>query len=230
MAQLVRDEGVVLAREDHMETDIIATVLTKNHGKLRILAKGARRLTSPSGAVLDLANRVELIYYRRRGLSLLREASLIRGFPRLRQDLARLEAALKGLALAREILPEHQAESAVYRLLLSFLQTLEGGGDPAKTVLSFALHLLGLLGYGPHVGGCVVCGATEELTWSGERGGLLCRKCGGEGETLAPEFWRYLLAFQKLPVWAAGRIAMKGEEVQRAWDLLNEFLSYQLRR
>ena len=56
MAQLVRDEGVVLAREDHMETDVIATVFTKSHGKLRILAKGARRLTSLGGAVLDRAN------------------------------------------------------------------------------------------------------------------------------------------------------------------------------
>lgn len=230
MAQLVRDEGVVLAREDHMETDIIATVLTKNHGKLRILAKGARRLTSPSGAVLDVANRVELIYYRRRELPLLREATLIRSFSHVREDLARLEAALRGLALARDVLPEGQPEPRAYPLVLSFLQTLEGGSPPAKVLFSFVLHLLSLLGYGPHLEGCVACGAKEELTWSGERGGLVCRKCGGEGEALAPDFWRYLLAFQKLPVWAAGRIAMKGEDLQRAWDLLQKFLSYQLGR
>ncbi len=230
MAQLVRDEGVVLAREDHMETDLIATALTKNHGKLRILAKAARRLTSPSGAVLDVANRVELIYYRRRELPLLREASLMRGFLRMREGPARLEAALRGLAWARDILPEGQPEPRAYHLVLSFLQTLEGGSSPDKVLLSFVLHLLSLLGYGPHLEGCVVCGATEELTWSMERGGLICRGCGGEGEALAPDFWRYLLAFQRLPVWAAGRIAMKEEDFQRAWALLQEFLSYQLGR
>lgn len=230
MAQLVRDEGVVLAREDYMETDLLVTLLTRGHGKLRLVAKRARRITSESGAYLDLTNLVQVIYYARRGLPLLREVSLIRAFPRIHEDLARTEAALTGLLLTREILPEQQHQPEAYRLLLSFLRALETAREPRKILLSFGLHLVELLGYGPHLEGCVVCGREDQLTWSGERGGLLCRGCGGEGEELSPGFCRYLLAFQRLPVWAAGRVAMKGEEVEKAWDLFHQFLSYQLKR
>jgi len=230
MAQLVRDEGVVLSRQDFMETDVLVTLFTQRHGKIRVLAKRARRLSSESGAYLDLMHRVEVIYYQRREVHLLREASLIRSFPRIRGDLSRTEVALASLSLAQEILPEAQPNPEAYRLLLSFLQALEGGVEPKKAGLSFSLHLCGLLGYGPHLDGCVVCGRTEDLTWSLERGGLLCRACGGEGEMLAPRFWRYLLALQKLPVWAAGRVAMGEEEVEKAWELLRNFLAYQIGR
>ncbi|MEN3010933.1 MAG: DNA repair protein RecO [Candidatus Bipolaricaulaceae bacterium] len=230
MTQLVRDEGVVLGRQDYMETDVLVTLFTRGHGKLRLVAKRARRISGESGAYLDLTNRVAVIYYSRRGLPLLKEASLVRSFPQIRADLTRAEAALQGLALAGEILPEQQPQPEAYRLLLSVLQALEGGGAARRILLSFGLHLVETLGYGPHLAGCVVCGATESLTWSGERGGLLCRECGGEGEVLSPAFWRYLLALQRLSVWAAGWVAMKEEEVEKAWDLFRQFLSYQLKR
>ena len=79
MSRLTRDQGLVLAAKDAAETGRILTVLTLGHGKIPILAKGARRLTRPSGAILDLLNRVEVIYYERAGLQLLREASLVQG-------------------------------------------------------------------------------------------------------------------------------------------------------
>jgi DNA repair protein RecO (recombination protein O) len=230
MAHLVKDEGIVLEMRDHAETDRIVTVFTRYHGKLPILVKGARRLTSGSGAYLDLANRVGLIYYRRRGLSLLKEASLIQTFPSLREDLGKLEVALSGLILARDLLPELQPQSEAYFLLLSFLRALDFGVAPRALLLAFGLQWAKALGYGPHLGGCVGCGGKEELTFSPERGGLLCRKCGGEGEFLSPAFWRSLEALQKLPLFAAGRIRLKEEEIERGLKLLQNFLAYQLKR
>lgn len=230
MAHLVKDEGIVLAAQDHAETDRIVTVFTRYHGKLPILVKGARRLTSGSGAYLDLANRVGLVYYRRRGLSLLKEASLIQTFPALQEDLGKLEAALAGLILARDLLPELQAQSEAYFLLLSFLRALDSVVSPHPLLLAFGLQFAKALGYGPHLGGCVACGGKEELSWSPERGGLLCRGCGGEGETLSPAFWRSLEALQKLPLFAAGRVRLKEEELKRGLELLRNFLAYQLKR
>jgi len=133
MAHLVKDEGIVLEMRDHAETDRIVTVFTRYHGKLPILVKGARRLTSGSGAYLDLANRVGLIYYRPRGLSLLKEASLIQTFPSLREDLGKLEVALSGLILARDLLPELQPQSEAY-FSSSFVSSSSGFGGSAPSV------------------------------------------------------------------------------------------------
>ena len=230
MAHLVKDEGIVLASQDHAETDRIITVFTRYHGKLPLLVKGARRLTSTSGAYLDLTNRVALVYYRRRGLSLLKEASLIQTFPALREDLGKLEVALSGLILARDILPELQPQGEAYFLLLSFLRALDSGVPSRPLLLAFGLKLATALGYGPHLGGCVACGREEGLSWSPERGGLLCRGCGGAGEILSPAFWRSLEALKRLPLFAAGRVRLKQEEIERGLQLLQDFLAYQLKR
>ncbi|MEM3658124.1 MAG: recombination protein O N-terminal domain-containing protein [Candidatus Hadarchaeum sp.] len=99
MARLVRDEGVMLAREDFLETDLLVTLFIRDHRKLVLLAKRARRLPMESGAYLDLTNRVEVIHYVRRELPLLKEASLLRAFPRIRGEVERVEAALETLAV-----------------------------------------------------------------------------------------------------------------------------------
>ncbi len=47
MPKLTRDQGIVLSARDSAETDLIVSLLTPGHGKVAILAKGARRTTSP---------------------------------------------------------------------------------------------------------------------------------------------------------------------------------------
>ena len=171
MSRLTRDQGLVLAAKDAAETDRIVTVLTLGHGKIPILAKGARRLTRPSGAILDLLNRVEVIYYERAGLQLLREASLVHGFPGLRGDLDRLETALRGAVLVAKLLPERQANPVAFKLLLQCLAGLEQGISPKMLGLSFHLKILGAAEFRPHLSGCVACGEREDFTWCPERGG-----------------------------------------------------------
>lgn len=230
MSRLTRDQGLVLAAKDAAETDRIVTVLTLGHGKIPILAKGARRLTRPSGAILDLLNRVEVIYYERAGLQLLREASLVHGFPGLRGDLDRLETALRGAVLVAKLLPERQANPVVFKLLLQYLAGLEQGISPKMLGLSFHLKILGAAGFRPHLSGCVACGEREDLTWSPERGGLLCRACGGKGVEVPPRVWRTLEGLQRLPLRAAGRLKIADSTLAEAKALLEEFTEWQLER
>jgi len=220
----------VLAARDVAETDRIVTVLTLGHGKIAILAKGARRLTHSSGAILDLLNRVQVIYYERAGLQLLREASLVHGFPGLRGDLDRLETALGGAALVAKLLPERQANPVAFKLLLQYLAGLEQGISPKVLGLLFHLKILGVAGFRPHLSGCVGCGAREDLTWSPERGGLLCRACGGSGVEVPPRVWRTLEGLQRLPLRAAGRLQIGNSTVAEAKALLEEFAEWQLER
>ena len=230
MPRLTRDQGLVLAAKDAAETDRIVTVLTLGHGKIPILAKGARRLTHSSGAILDLLNRVEVIYYERGGLQLLREASLLYGFPGLRRDPDRLETALRGAALVAKLLPERQANAVAFKLLLQYLAGLEQGISPKVLGLSFHLKILGAAGFRPHLSGCVACGAREDLTWSPERGGLLCRACGGSGAEVPPRVWRTLEGLQRLPLRAAGRLQASDSTLAEARALLEEFTEWQLKR
>lgn len=229
MAELAADQGIVLKTQDHAETDRIAVVLSESRGRLDLLAKGARRLDEAAGAALDVLNVVELVYYQRRSdLHLLREASIIRTFPGIRADLARLESALSLVGWALSLVPKELPEPRAFRLTLSFLIALEGGFPPAIAPLAYGLRLLSLFGYRPHLKGCLGCGSEGELTWSPERGGLLCRACGGRGETLSPRLWRTLEALGRLPLSTLGRLQVRPDELAQMEALLQNFRQAQL--
>ncbi len=225
MAKLRRTRGIVLVSRDVQETDRLAFVLSEKEGKIALLVKRARRMESPYGAIFEPTNTVEFIYYVREGPYLLKEGSLLRLFPELRRDPDRLGAALEGLAMVAELLPERSPEPQVLRLVQGFLWELEGGLDPGLGLLSFQLKLLSFLGQGPRLDGCVRCGSQEGLTWApGE--GLLCRGCGGRGEEVPPNIWRGMRMLLNLPLGAAGVLKLTPAEESLIKRLLGEFRSY----
>ncbi len=216
---------------DYAETDRILTVLTAHHGKLSVLAKGARRSTTRFGGALDLANRVQLIYYvRRSGLHLLRETALLESFPQLREDLDRLEAALWGLTLADRVLPAETPDHATYEQVRAFLMVLAKGMDPAVGRVAFSLHLLAVTGHQPRLDGCLVCGRGDDLTWHPGRGGLLCRSCGGGGSLVPPKVWRSLSALTRFPLDRAGGLRVDPGTLAHMTGLVEVFWRHQLQR
>ncbi|MFO8033783.1 MAG: DNA repair protein RecO [Candidatus Bipolaricaulota bacterium] len=231
MATLDRDEGVVLRMRDYAETDRILTVLTPGHGKLFVLAKGARRATSRFGGALDLANRLQIVYYvRRKGLHLVREVTLLESFPALREDLSRLEAALWGLGLADWVLPAETPDASSYARVRAYLGALAGGLDPALGQVAFSLQLLVVAGHRPRLEGCLACGRQEELTWHPERGGLLCRACGGGGAEVPPKVWKSMSALTRFPLARAGRLRLDQSTLSHIMGLVEGFWRHQLQR
>lgn len=230
MPRLARDEGIVLSVRDHAETDRIATLLTLGTGKLAVLAKGARRTTSRVGAYLDPLNRIEAIYYVRKGLNLLRDASLLEHFPAFRSDLERAEAALVGAQLAERLVPDRQPNPAAYGVVVAFLRALAGGLPIDSVRLSYTLHLLASLGHRPHLAGCVACGREDELRWSPDRGGLLCRSCGGEGVPVPAPLWKSLRLLAAFPIEGSGKVRLDPALARFGAELLAAFAEYQIRR
>lgn len=229
MAQLSRDRGIVLRTQDHAETDRIAVLLTPR-GRLDVLAKGARRLERAAGAALDPLHVVDVIHYRRRGLHLLKEASMVRMFPNVRGDIERATVALQAMDWALALVPVGAPDDRPYALTLEFLVALEGGLAPTVFALGHALRLLAAAGHAPCLGGCVRCSGTEEMTWCPERGGLLCRRCGGSGELVPPRLWRSLNALARLPVAALTRLRVNDEDLAKGAVLMHAFRDAQLAR
>ena len=87
--------ALVLRTTDWSETSRIATLWTREFGKVRALAKGGRRLKSNFENALDLLTVCSIVFLRKSSgsLDLLTEAQVVQRFPRLRTDLAALYAA-----------------------------------------------------------------------------------------------------------------------------------------
>ena len=82
--------ALVLQTTDWSETSRIATLWTREFGKVRALAKGGRRLKSSFESALDLLTVCSIVFLRKSSgsLDLLTEAQVVRRYPRLRTDLA----------------------------------------------------------------------------------------------------------------------------------------------
>ena len=171
---IVRTDAVVLRAFDYGETSRIANVLTRSHGVISVIAKGARRPKSRFGSTLQPLSHVQVVFYHKpaRGLQTLKEAAHVTRFPSLQADLARLPLALRALEITRAMLGEGDAHPLALDLLVAALSVLDLAEARAANALPwYGLHLAGLLGFAPDV-------QRDDVLALGESGGGLVLDSG----------------------------------------------------
>ncbi|MDP9232994.1 MAG: DNA repair protein RecO [Actinomycetota bacterium] len=180
MPGLYKDEAIVLKTMKLGEADRIVTLLTREHGKVRAVAKGIRKTKSRFGGRLEPLTRVDLMLYRGRDLDTITAAQIITSFDDLRTDYSMLASAAALVEAVEKITPDRERSFSVYALLLGGLQALaDGKGD--SVVPAFLVKLLSLSGYHPQLTLCAGCGTTIALDgFSPAMGGAVCRLCGQE--------------------------------------------------
>jgi DNA repair protein RecO (recombination protein O) len=178
-ARLYRVHGIVLRRRDLGETDRIVTLLTLEHGKRRIVAKGSRRPASRLAGHLEPFAATRLLVARTRGLDIVSQAETIEVFAGLRTDEAAIATAGYVAELVDALLPEEQASDAVYDLLYATYGLLAEGRDARLVTRVFEMAFLRHIGYRPELRQCVVCEQAVEPVLNGFSldGGVVCHRC-----------------------------------------------------
>ncbi len=171
---IVRTDAVVLHAFDYGETSRIVRLLTRQHGVIGVLARGARRPTSQFGSTLQPMSYVQAVYYYRpqRGLQTLKEAAHVVRFTRLTSDVPRLTLGLRVIETARLRVEEGEAHPLVLDLVVRTLGALDASdGHVANAVPWFQLRLAALLGFAPDV-------QREDVLALGDDGGRLLLQSG----------------------------------------------------
>jgi DNA repair protein RecO (recombination protein O) len=183
---LYRDEGVVLRTIRLGEADRIVTMLTREHGKVRAVAKGVRRTTSKFGARLEPLSHVAMLCWQGRELDVVNQAEVLDSFRAVREDLDRVAKGFTLLEVADQLSEERHAAPRLYEMLVGALHAL-ADSDAAMLVPGFLLKALAVEGSAPIVDRCAVCGATHGLVaFDLGEGGILCRDCR-RGRSVTPE-------------------------------------------
>ncbi len=145
-ARVVTLEAIVLKRKNAGEADRLLTVFTRRKGKLRIVAKGVRKITSRRGPHVEVFNRVLATVHDGKTLT---EVSTMETFAPVRKDLSRVGAAYYLCELVDGLLPEAQPHDDVFALLLQAFTTLGTVEKSRVPVLRerFARSLLRKLGF-----------------------------------------------------------------------------------
>ena len=176
--------AIVLRTTDWSEPSRIATLWTREFGRVRVLAKGGRRLRSAFDNALDLLTLCDIVLLRKStgSLDLLTEARVVERFPRLRADLAALYGAYYVAELLGDWTSDYDPHPALFEEALDALRTLgqPEGDEVGPRVMRFELTLLHELGYGPALEACAACGGPSGesgLAFSAAAGGVVCERC-----------------------------------------------------
>jgi DNA repair protein RecO (recombination protein O) len=182
------DDAVVLRTYKSGEADRVCVLWTKEHGKVRILAKGVRKTSSRMGGSLEPMAHVKVDLVKSRGdLFVTRNVVHLNRFTTLRASYDRIAAGLGVVEVVDAIPAEEEADEGIYDLLVRVLGTLDTEEYfPALVPTSFFLRLLAHDGSSPVVTSCVNCGSPGPLVaFNAEVGGTLCSACRS-GVTVSP--------------------------------------------
>lgn len=174
-------ESIILGVMDYREADRLVTFFCQEHGKLRGVARGAKRSRQRFGGALEPFARLHLQIVLREGLVQVQGADILTVFSGIRADLPRIGCAGYACELVDRLLPEGIANPRLFRLLAAFLEFLDHSPSTGSARRFFEINLLNILGYRPAIEHCAGCGTDlaglERLGFSATAGGLLCRSC-----------------------------------------------------
>lgn len=141
----VTSEGLILKRKDFGEADRVLTVLTPRFGKISVIAKGVRRITSRRAGNIEVLNRVKLHLFKAKNYNL-QEAESIETFAILKENLTLSTTAFHIIELVDRLVPEEQTNFQLYERVVSVLQILEK--NPRQIFIrAFEVKILSLLGF-----------------------------------------------------------------------------------
>lgn len=233
---LRESEAVVLRSFPLGEADRVVSFFSRTGGRLRGVARGARRPKSRFGSTLEPLSHIRIWYYERETRELVRisQCELIESFLDLQSNY---DAGL-ALALISEVteavLPERETADAMFRLVLTATRTLRTAKSPDLPVTYFCLWTVRLSGWLPSLERCGRCGrALEEEAAYASPGqtGLTCAACRRPGlQTLSAES---LTTARRMLGEKLERLLGEGAPLARLGDLreyLLDVIEYQIER
>jgi DNA repair protein RecO (recombination protein O) len=180
---LYETESLVLKSYNLAEADRIVVFFTREHGLVRGVAKGAKRLKSKFGSTLELFSTVQLSYFQKedRELVSIQNVELIRSCFAEASEPAFLQTFSYIADLLMAFQPPHDPNETLYRMTKACLETASNSIDSLKSVqLYFELWVLRLGGYLPDWGKCDDCGrafAADDTAGLQYSFHLLCATC-----------------------------------------------------
>ncbi|HXE10218.1 MAG TPA: DNA repair protein RecO [Verrucomicrobiae bacterium] len=161
----LQTRGIILGRTDYGEADRIVTVLTADHGKLRLMARGVRKPKAKLAGGIELFSVSDITFIRGRGeIGTLISTRLDKHYGRIVQDIDRVQLGYE-LLKTTDKATEDEPEPEYFELLGQALAALDDASIDLTLIRAwFAAQLLRLAGHAPNLGTTADGGALTEAT------------------------------------------------------------------
>ncbi|MCV7314911.1 DNA repair protein RecO [Mycolicibacillus parakoreensis] len=188
--RLYRDRAVVVRQHKLGEADRIVTLLTRDHGLVRAVAKGVRRTRSKFGARLEPFAHIDVQLHPGRNLDIVTQVVAIDAFAAaIVSDYGRYTCACAVLETAERLAGEERAPApALHRLTVAALRAVADGTRPRELVLdAYLLRAMGISGWAPALVECARCASPgPHRAFHVAAGGSVCTYCRPAGSSTPP--------------------------------------------
>ncbi|UCF57529.1 MAG: DNA repair protein RecO [Deltaproteobacteria bacterium] len=229
--------SIIMRSKEFGETDLLVTYFTLDKGRLKGVAKGARKSRKRFANCLDLFCLVDLEYSLKRegGLYFLNSGKLINAYPGLRSDFAILSKASYMVELTEILFPLGVADRNMFELLRGSLASLSKGERIDIISILFEVRAMALGGYAINFDRCSICGRPYKgegrAVFRREKGGIACIKCQQESAVspgIDPQTVKMIKLMQTKPLTSLAKLKDTDEIVREIKPVLKLHREYHL--
>lgn len=142
-------QGIILSRKNYSEADRIIVILTKSSGKIKVIAKGVRKLASRKRGSLEVFSLIRFSASKGKNLDILTEVDGIESFSKVRKNIKKVVVAYYLIEVTNRLLREELKSEETFDLLYGYLKKLESANSLRQLRLDYVYDILVQLGFWP---------------------------------------------------------------------------------
>ncbi|MCX6760551.1 MAG: DNA repair protein RecO [Candidatus Nealsonbacteria bacterium] len=230
-----RTSGFILKKNDRGEANRIFTVYTKDFGKLDLLARAERKITSKLRGGLELFYFSEIEFIQGKHYKTLIDAVLIDSFKSLKKDLKTLSVLSKISEVFDSLVREADPDEKIWNLLMEVFKKLNST-RPEIVYYYFFWNFITTLGYRPELYNCSLCQkklSPKDIYFNDKEAGLTCGRCENPTESaksINPDAIKIIRIILKKDWLTLKKLKIKKEELGSLKDISQYYLSEISRR
>lgn len=148
---IVHTKAIILRVIDFQESSKILTVLSEEHGKIALIAKGAKKPKNKLAGILETGAVLDVVYYYKpsRAVQTLTEASIYYSNQSFRTDLEKTAILYATLELIAQIVHEHEVNEPVFDFVMIFIRWLGNSEETYPSLFAYVqIRLADIIGFG----------------------------------------------------------------------------------
>jgi len=223
-----KTRGIIIRRSNFGEADRLLTIFTERFGKVKAIAKGARKQQSKLAGNLEPFCLTNFVIAEGRNLDIVTEAEIINCFFKIRNNLKSVNSSFYLAEVIDKLSEEREAHSDVFNLLLQTLEKINY--LPDKIILPyFEINFLANIGYQPELYKCLDCG--KKITPGGNgfdfnEGGLLCKNCNRNAAKISDETVKVLRLFLRHDIKLLEKLKLSPKTTDELIDIADRYIKY----
>ncbi|QCR32920.1 DNA repair protein RecO [Lysinibacillus sp. SGAir0095] len=205
-------EGIVLKSRAYGESNKIVTLMTREAGKITVMARGAKKPTSRLAGVTQTFMHGMYMVQRTSGMGTMQQGEHLASMRHIQTDINATAYASYIVELVDRLVDEGP-EPFAFEVLLQALNAIEEEHDPEAISLFVDWKLLPYTGVQPILNACASCGSFDgEFAFSFSQGGFLCHRCFHQDPyiiRLSPTQLKLIRMFYNVPIDQIGKLELK---------------------